>query len=677
MFHHYHVELMQPHVNVPSGVRLYATLVRKGSVIPRQEGFAFTGFEVLVRGLERPLKDPVGPLLVVARIVPNCESYKDAMLMKTSRLAGITVTTVKYPNPPRSSFEVFDCTNHGYPQVSAAGYPQEQPNWNHSFLFQGRDCATAFTTGAALVLEYYSITTVMNSVNWHIRCPLGFSVVPLNQDIYHKLMAEHGSHGMRVDDLPVQGTSLQTVFNTRPTVGLILRLIGSERPDSILTMLDPLRFPAMDWETLHCPLDENQQQAPSAHLSPVNPVTSLEIGSSKEIPQSQTLDKTAESPPAPAVARPPVVKLQQDQGRLPPYDALAQILPEYNYLFSATHLSSKQPRPQQPTSKAPYPLPIQQPALTSEERGPLTGERIANREFTDHEAKEMDNYRTAMRKMAEDIIDLRKNISSLEAENSKLRSELSLHQDLGRTLLEDTDIDVMTKAEIADRIVSLKQKLAGESVELQSYKVKVQQLQNELIRKNDREKELIWLQKAHQQQQAVLQKYQEKGSQLKLLEDTIRQQEKVIEKMERLLDKKLREKPREKPGALKTPTAIIDDSSTQKEVELVLLAENARLREELQKLRHEPNPIILQQPFHPVPDSFSDSEKLCLLAKLEKAQGCIRTLEAVMEENSRKWGQEKQNLLTRLSESEHGFARTSTMVLHDFPMKNVSDSVLT
>lgn len=66
--------------------------------------------------------------------------------------------------------------------------------------------------------------------------------------------------------------------------------------------------------------------------------------------------------------------------------------------------------------------------------------------------QEVENYRTAMCKMAEDILSLRSQVSSLETENSQLRSELSLHQDLGRTLLEDTDLDVMTKAEITDRI---------------------------------------------------------------------------------------------------------------------------------------------------------------------------------------------------------------------------------
>lgn len=54
--------------------------------------------------------------------------------------------------------------------------------------------------------------------------------------------------------------------------------------------------------------------------------------------------------------------------------------------------------------------------------------------------------------MAEDIIALRTQVVTLEEENSQLRSKLSLHQDLGCHLLDDTDIDVMTKAEIADRI---------------------------------------------------------------------------------------------------------------------------------------------------------------------------------------------------------------------------------
>ncbi|XP_067871585.1 coiled-coil domain-containing protein 33 isoform X5 [Heterodontus francisci] len=300
MFHHYHVELIQPHPNIPSGVRLYITIVRKGSIIPRQESFTFTGFEVLLRAVENPLKDPVGPLLAVARIVPDYESYKDAILMKTPRLAGINVTTIKYPSLHRSFFDVLHHTSQGHPQVSRAAIPEEQPIWNCSFLFQGRDCATIFTAGAALVLEYYSITTVMNTVSWYIRSPLGFSVVPLDQGVYHKLMVESGGRGLRVDGLPVQGNHLRTTSNTNPTVGLILRLIGSERPDSILAATDPCHFPTLEAKALRSPLNLKQQRATNAAL-PVNPAMSsgLQLSNMEEWTQSLTQNETAESLPAP------------------------------------------------------------------------------------------------------------------------------------------------------------------------------------------------------------------------------------------------------------------------------------------------------------------------------------------------------------------------------------------
>lgn len=64
-----------------------------------------------------------------------------------------------------------------------------------------------------------------------------------------------------------------------------------------------------------------------------------------------------------------------------------------------------------------------------------------------------------MSKMAEDIIMLRTQVVTLEAQNSQLRIDLSLHQDLGRDLLDDTDIDVMTKAEISDRIGKPQQRI--------------------------------------------------------------------------------------------------------------------------------------------------------------------------------------------------------------------------
>uniref|UniRef100_S4RDF9 Coiled-coil domain containing 33 n=1 Tax=Petromyzon marinus TaxID=7757 RepID=S4RDF9_PETMA len=281
--------------------------------------------------------------------------------------------------------------------------------------------------------------------------------------------------------------------------------------------------------------------------------------------------------------------------------------------------------------------------------------------------QELDGYRSVLRKMADDILALRREVGRLESENSRLRSEMSLHREAGRALLADADLDVMTKSELADRLVSLKQKVAMDTRDMKGYKDKVQQLQNELIRKNEREHELLQLRRVHQQQQAALHKCQERVAQVKRLEETIRQQEKVMEKMERLLERQARQKATKRSES-DTPTKGGKcDGDLLKDVELVLGVENARLRMELERLRAQPHPHTQQRPPQCL-DAFSVAEKMALLAKVERAEGRVRQLEEELKVKAKKWGRERQDYVMRLTERSHGFTRTSTDILHGFPV---------
>ncbi|XP_053092925.1 coiled-coil domain-containing protein 33 isoform X2 [Pangasianodon hypophthalmus] len=660
-FQHYHLELVQPHRAVPSGVRVYVTMVRKLSLLPRLPCFSFTGFEVLLQSIDSPLKDPVGPLLAVASIVADYDSYRETMLLHVPRAACVGVMSVPFPQPPESVFTLPVLTAQGQPQISQPGSPEEQPVWNHCFLFLGRDCATAFTPGAALVLEYYPKATVMNTMSWHLRNPVAFSALSLNQQLYSSLMSERGQKGLRLQCLPLQGGSLQTISDTSPSVSLVLRLIGSERPVSTLSQVDCSLLPCVQLalqDELFSALVEGELEVPHTVLE----LEQSDSGDNSSRIENHTLHKST---------------LQRDGYDLPAYDALAQILPEYQHIFKtpkAPQQSKGEPKEQKKSKRS---LELNQTfeIHSPHERLPVPTVQADDphvAEITEHQTKELENYRTAMCKMAEDILALRSQVASLEEQNSQLRSELSMNQDLGRTLLDDTDIDVMTKAEIADRIVSLKCKLASESSKAADQRDKIQQLQNELIRKNDNEKELVRLQRAHQQQQAVLQRYQGQIKKVSNLEATIRQQEKVIERMEKVLTTKLGERNKEnaerKKKVLKEK---VSEESRMKEIETILAAENSRLRAELERLRQQPQPIIIQQPAQ---QPFADSEKLRLLEQLERAEVCIHTLGKQLEENARQWGKEKQDMLTRLSEYNHGFARTST--LHHLPLKTVSDSIL-
>ncbi|XP_068459534.1 coiled-coil domain-containing protein 33 [Clinocottus analis] len=367
---------------------------------------------------------------------------------------------------------------------------------------------------------------------------------------------------------------------------------------------------------------------------------------------------------------------------LPSYDALAKILPNGRYLFEGakTELHRDQEKPAQ----RPEATQANKPDINhtyqvhqSHKRPPLHDfdDEPNMAEITDLQTKEMENYRSAMSKMAEDIIALRTRVVALEAENSQLHTDLSVQRDRGRDLLGDTDIDVMTKAEIADRIASLKFKLASETSKTASQRDRIQQLQNDLIKKNDSEKELIQLQRVHQLQQENLQHHQSHFAEMATLEMTVKQQEKVIEKMEKALVGKLQEKNKQRVDKTLLVKKQRGETGLRKEErELFLAAEDTRLRGELDRIRQQPAPVTIQQ-IAQIKESLPVKEKLDLLNKLELAEARVQTLEAQLEENSKLWGRQKQEMLTKLSENRHGFVRTSNTILHNVPTRSVSESL--
>ncbi|XP_025039404.2 coiled-coil domain-containing protein 33 isoform X1 [Pelodiscus sinensis] len=631
LFHHYHFKLVLPRQKDPVGTSLYATVVRKGSLIPRYVGMNYTGLEVFLQGMKNPLADPPGPIIAIARVVNNFSAYRKAMKMQPPGSLAVELTTVTFPDPSVVAFDVPRVTNQGYPQVMQPRGPPEKPTWNSSILFQSRDGATLFSDNTSLVIEYYPYKA-MSEIEADNK-PLGYSVLPLTNRVYRSLVAERNRNGVRVDDVPIQGTNLKTTSGAVPAVQLCMQLLGSERPDTFLTPSNTDMLPNLDPKL----------------LAKIGAIRESWAQSSSLLRQASVKGDKSQFTPQPPDEMPPIelerkkshfnlLLLHQDNGiSLPPPDAVAEILPEkqmFLYEKAATPTDSD-----------------------VDDTHMLNRTQDVTRFHLD---QELDNYRLAMRKMADDILSLRRRVASLEAENSTLRRNLSMHEEVGRTLLNDVDVDVMTKVEIVDSIVALKHKLAAGTVEMSRMKDRVQQLQNELIRKNDREKELVMQQRTQQhQQQTVLRKYQEKITKMKALEDTVRQQEKVIEKMEHMLEEKF-------------PEAARTSDSFSKEFYSSLLAENLRLREELGRARSRSSPIILQQ--QALPDMFStNAEKLSLLAKLEKAQGRIHVLESQLEESARKWGREKQDLSTQLLEQDHGFGRSSSTILHDFSLKNSPD----
>ncbi|ELK37767.1 Coiled-coil domain-containing protein 33 [Myotis davidii] len=285
--------------------------------------------------------------------------------------------------------------------------------------------------------------------------------------------------------------------------------------------------------------------------------------------------------------------------------------------------------------------------------------------------------------MAEDILSLRKHARVLEAENRMLRNHL-----IQEEMEEEQD-----NADKTQKLMSMRRKLLLSELDMKKLRDTVQHLQNELIRKNDREKELLLYQT--QQPQAALLKRPQDKLKMKALEEAVRHQEKagqplhsapqVIEKMEGLLKNKLQERSEPLPSRLQGKPGRGENLPV--DLYSVLLAENSRLRAELDKSRQQSAPIILQQ--QALPDLLTNtSDKVNLLAKLEQAQNRILSLESQvdlrdgpcylevlhlsfpwwqLEDSARRWGREKQDLATQLQEQENGLGHPSNSIIADLP----------
>ncbi|EPQ18029.1 Coiled-coil domain-containing protein 33 [Myotis brandtii] len=145
------------------------------------------------------------------------------------------------------------------------------------------------------------------------------------------------------------------------------------------------------------------------------------------------------------------------------------------------------------------------------------GTDVGRRLSSEHwDPQEINSYRQAIQTMAEDILSLRKHARVLEAENRMLRNHL-----IQEEMEEEQD-----NADKTQKLMSMRQKLLLSELDTKKLRDTVQHLQNELIRKNDREKELL-LYQTQQPQAALLKRHQDKLQKMKALEETVRHQEKA------------------------------------------------------------------------------------------------------------------------------------------------------
>ena len=269
----------------------------------------------------------------------------------------------------------------------------------------------------------------------------------------------------------------------------------------------------------------------------------------------------------------------------------------------------------------------------------------------------VEEYKTAITKMGVDILKLRQENEQLSKDNRRLeRHMIEMEASVVVTAADQRNLQPLSKADLIHRVVQLSDLLSHERLSRKGYQEKVRSLQNQLIEKNDLVSQYVKLQEAHEAQQKLVRELQSKVEKYRKCCDTSRKQESVINQLEALLaldagdrggsntltliskeNADLRAKlkkyqdsePEQRRGLLQEKEDTI--SSLRKEIER-LVKQRKKLEEQLSEMKAGVSAdIMLQQT-----TKIYECEQ-----KVKIAEARESTLMKELEENGRRWAQEK------------------------------------
>lgn len=567
-FYPFHMELEK--VESGTKAKLFITLMLKTDELslPSLHSEIF-GLEVVLRHFTAVLADKcAAPLMAVVRVVPNFTQYRQGYLDSKPRQACIKTKKVKCPSADLSSQLVSignENQDDNVPQITFSGEPSEQPKWEQMFFFHA-DGSSLFSSFSALVIEYFNTSQVVSFGRWEPRFPIGFSYHNLDHSLRALLHRDDATMGVRIDNVAVLDSQLQSKSGEPVTVNVILRLVTKKRPDHMLSSSHYGVLPVVDMASNKSDTSFTQDG----------------INNSKKESITSSINRTM-----------PLPMINQNH---------------------VNHMSN--------------PASAQRSNPPTEQSGVNGGLDASTLSILEQQNKEIGKHRYAMKKMADDIIQLRSEATRLQAANSRLRLEIELRSDSDYLKSLPSQVENTTHAELVQRIVIIKGSLDEQTAINRELRLEIQSLQNQLIKKNEKEKEFYKLQDAHKNQLVLLQKMQERLRRTKTLEETCKKQEKVIIRLEDFL---ANPKPKEKE------TKSEEDET--KTINEALSEENRRIRAKLLNNERTNNVV-------------GDLDRLQVHDKLQRAEGRVAALEKELLENTRRWARDKAELQLKLSETQ-------------------------
>lgn len=165
--------------------------------------------------------------------------------------------------------------------------------------------------------------------------------------------------------------------------------------------------------------------------------------------------------------------------------------------------------------------------------------------------KEVDDKGQSLRLTTAEIIDLRRTIKMMQSENAILRRKM-MGEEEGLELqhLVSKEISHMTNEELKAKVVKLAQAYRSERLRNEEFERALKSANVDLVQAKQTQAELENLQQAYGDSMKRLAEFGKEAQRANLYKDTIKKQERVITKLETLLEKTLKDTQKAREGMI-------------------------------------------------------------------------------------------------------------------------------
>lgn len=219
----------------------------------------------------------------------------------------------------------------------------------------------------------------------------------------------------------------------------------------------------------------------------------------------------------------------------------------------------------------------------------LSRELAQKQEIIHRMMKEVDDKTQSLKLTSAEIIDLRRTVKMLQAENAILRKKLGEEEQLELQQLVSNEIQNMDSTELRNKILKLAQAYRTERIRNEEFERALKSANQDLANAKQMQTELENVSHANTEKTRKLMELKKEIAKINLYKDTIRKQEKVISKLEALLEKTLKDTKRAREGMLELEKLRTENLELQKNAKDVgrfkgSASEADRLRSEVQML---------------------------------------------------------------------------------------------